>query len=220
MPSVSQILSVWSLFRLLHLGRFVSLIVAKHTEPLIGSIPSFTGCTVTAEFHRRPLPQLYVEALAPVSDPRLLTIMVDQGTYRNMNDFSCSAVKVLADADSLKTHVPILSIYSSVCKLSGKNYSVPRAAIVDHTFGRHSRGLDSGDWLRCNSTRIQSPNDELSRRRRYVPFHGRSNLDLSSRVSNLVGGQRPAAYRISAIPRWHQEMQRGRPHWASGVGKS
>lgn len=56
--------------------------VKRIMESLIGSTPSFTGCTVTAEFHRRPLPQLYVEALAPASDPRLLTIMVDQGTYR------------------------------------------------------------------------------------------------------------------------------------------
>lgn len=183
--------------------------VKRIMESLIGSTPSFTGCTVTAEFHRRPLPQLYVEALAPASDPRLLTIMVDQGTYRNMNDFSCSAVKVLADADSLKTHVSILSIDSSVCKLSGKDYSVH----VPLSWITPSDDIVA-DWIPATDCDATVPGsrvrmiDELSRRRRHVLFHSCSNLDLSSRVSNLVGGQRPTAYWISVIPGRHQEMQR------------
>ena len=88
-------------------------------DSLIGSTPSFLGVSIVAEFHRRPLPQLYVEALAPSPDVRLHTIVVDQGTYRSMSDFSCSSVKVLADSDSLRTHVPILNLDDGVCKLSG-----------------------------------------------------------------------------------------------------
>ena len=93
-------------------------------DSLIGSTPSFLGVGIVAEFHRRPLPQLYVEALAPSPDVRLHTIVVDQGTYRSMSDFSCSSVKVLADSDSLRTHVPILNLDDGVCKLSGKDYAV------------------------------------------------------------------------------------------------
>ena len=45
-------------------------------------------------------------------------------TYRSLNENSCGAVKVLAGADSLKTHVPIFSIDGGICKLGGREYSV------------------------------------------------------------------------------------------------